>query len=60
MKTIPHIEVLIGFKPSHPGLLIFFACHIPLFVIVNLLPIDRWLENWSAAARRTPLPTGKA
>jgi hypothetical protein len=60
MKTIPHIEVLIGFKPSHPGLLIFFACHIPLFIIVNLLPIDRWLENWSAAARRTPLPTGKA
>ncbi len=53
MATIPHIEVLIGFKPSHMGLLVFFAFHIPLLVIVNLLPIDRWLDGWSAARRDT-------
>lgn len=59
MKTIPHIEVLIGFKPSHMGLLAFFAFHIPLFVIVNLLPIDRWLDEWSAAPG-TPVHAGGA
>lgn len=64
MKTIPHIEVLIGFKPSHPGLLLFFAAHIPLFVIVNLLPIDRWLATlsarWSGTDGGAPLPAGQA
>jgi hypothetical protein len=58
MATIPHIEVLIGFKPSHSGLLLFFAFHIPLLVILNMLPIDRWISRWSPSGRREPVAQG--
>lgn len=53
MKTIPHIDVLLGHFPSYGGLFVFMLCHIPLVVLINVAPFDRWL----AAVRGTSAVT---
>jgi hypothetical protein len=45
MKTIPHIDVIIGHFPSYGGLFIYMLCHIPIFVALNIAPWDRWLDR---------------
>lgn len=45
MKTIPHIDVIIGHFPTYGGLFIYMLCHIPIFVALNLAPWDRWLDR---------------
>ncbi len=43
MKTIPHINVIIGHFPSYGGLFVYMLFHIPLLVAVNIAPFDRWI-----------------
>jgi hypothetical protein len=40
-----HIKVLIGHFPSYPEAVLFTLAHLPLLVLVNVLPLDRWLAR---------------
>ncbi|MEM8529874.1 MAG: hypothetical protein AAGF95_03470 [Chloroflexota bacterium] len=42
---VPHIEVFIGHPPSYWEVVWFTLAHIPLLILVNVLPIDKWI-NW--------------
>jgi hypothetical protein len=53
MKTIPHIDVIIGHFPSYAGLFVFMLCHVPILVAIAFAPFDRWLDRWRGVA-----PTG--
>lgn len=46
LPSVPHVEVIIGHFPSRPELVVFALCHIPLLLIVNLLPLDRWYDRF--------------
>lgn len=52
MPSIPHVEVILGFFPTYTQLFIFALCHIPLLIIVNASPIDRWLTRARGPAQR--------
>lgn len=45
MKTIPHIQVIIGHFPSYGGLFIYMMCNVPIFVAIGIAPFDRWLDR---------------
>lgn len=62
MKTIPHIDVIIGHFPSYGGLFVYMLCNVPLFVAVNMAPIDSWVDRLrgSAAAPEADAPTVQA
>lgn len=40
-----HIEVIIGHFPTYVETIIFAAAHIPLLVILNVLPLDKWIAK---------------
>jgi tryptophan-rich sensory protein len=54
MKTIPHIQVIIGHFPSYAGLFIYMICHVPIFVAIGIAPFDRWLDRLRGARSRRP------
>lgn len=41
-----HIIIILGHAPTWTGGLIFALCHIPIIIIVLLLPLDKWFEKW--------------
>ncbi len=41
-----HIRIIIGHWPTYREAVIFTICHIPLAVIVLLLPMDKWFTKW--------------
>jgi hypothetical protein len=44
--TIPHIEVILGFTPTFFQLLMYVLVHVIIIVIVNLLPLDKWINRF--------------
>lgn len=50
MKTIPHIQVIIGHFPSYAGLFIYMICHVPIFIAIGFAPFDRWLDKLRGSA----------
>jgi hypothetical protein len=44
-NVIPHIEVIIGKNPSWGELILFTVAHIPLFVGILFLPLDKWINK---------------
>jgi hypothetical protein len=54
MPSIPHVEVILGFKPTYTQLFVFALCHIPLLLAVNLVPMDRWVERVRSWLRGEP------
>lgn len=39
-----HIRIIIGRWPTYNETIIFALCHIPLVIIVMLLPLDKWFS----------------
>lgn len=46
----PHIMVFTGRPVTFDEAVLFAVAHIPLIVVLNLLPLDRWLQSWFPTA----------
>jgi hypothetical protein len=44
-----HIALFLGHPPTYTEGVIFAICHIPLFILVLLLPLDKWIDSLSLA-----------
>lgn len=51
-----HITLILGRVATFREGIIFALCHIPLFIIAILLPLDKWIDSISAYFRRFEAP----
>lgn len=50
----PHINLITGGPISFGATILFALAHVPLAVVIHLLPLDRWIYRLFAAADRVP------
>lgn len=58
----PHVVAITGGPVTFSGLVWFTMAHVPLLVVVLLLPLDRWLDRWlgpDPAVRVAPVAPGE-
>ncbi|MGC5009904.1 hypothetical protein ACLQ2R_03980 [Streptosporangium sp. DT93] len=51
----PHINVFTGGPISYGATILFALAHVPIVVVVNLLPLDRWITRLLGAGELTPV-----
>ena len=61
-ETLPyakHIIIFFGRAPRWIEVVIFAICHIPLFIFILWLPLDKWFCKWGLLDSETEVTVGK-
>ncbi|GAA3002377.1 hypothetical protein [Streptosporangium longisporum] len=51
----PHINLFTGGPISYGATILFALAHVPIAVVINLLPVDRWITRLLGAGEPTPV-----
>jgi hypothetical protein len=50
----PHINLITGGPISFGATILFTAAHLPIVIGLNLLPLDRWFDQWLGTGNGQP------